>query len=189
MDRLGLYHAIFTDPTSREQLSPDTSSWKAAYGFLNAGALGDEFASPVYSWLVRGGEDAYLAWTLAALAPWDGVENPNGGQEKRRLQDVPLIARAAREGIMAPNKVYNMTIESHAHRREILKLKRLVCCGAESRARRDIFGMAIRRWNKRTGNWRLPIVYAILVDAMGELKDWPVESSGECSALFVLGCY
>ena len=188
MDRLGLYHAIFTDPTSSEQLGPDTSSWKAAYGFLNAGALGDEFAGPVYSRLVQGGEDAYLAWTLAALAPWDGVENPNTSQEKPRLQHVPLVARAAREGIMAPNKLYNMTTESHTHRREILELKRLVCCGTGSRDRRDIFGMAIRRWNKRTGNWRLPVVYAILVDAMKELKDWPVESGRECSALPVLEC-
>lgn len=189
VDRLGLYHAIFTDPTSKEQLGPDISSWKAAYGFLNAGALGDEFAGPIYSRLVQGEEDAYLAWTLAALAPWDGVENPNIGQEKPRLQHVPLVARAAREGIMAPNKLYNMTTESHAHRREILELKRLVCSGAQSRARRDIFGMAIRRWSKKTGNWRLSVVYAILVEAIGELRDWPVESCRGYNALPALECY
>lgn len=189
MDRLGLYHAIFTDPTSREQLGPDISSWKAAYGFLSAGARGDESAGPIYSRLIQGEEDAYVAWTLAALAPWDGVKNPNVSQEKPRLQHVPLVARAAREGIMAPNKLYNVATESHAHRKEVLELKRLVCSGAELRARRDIFGMAIRRWAKKTGNWRLSVVYAILVDAMGELKGWPVESDRGFDALPVLEIY
>lgn len=173
MDRIGLYHAIFTDPTSEVQ-SPDVSSWKVAYRFLAAGARNAEPAGPIYSRLVQGEEDAYLAWNLAAFAHWGRVENPNIGREKPRMRSVPLITRAAREGIKASNKLCTTTTEAYAHRKEVLELKQLACSGDESRDRRDVFGMAIRRWSSNTGNWRLPVMYAILVEAMEELKDWPV---------------
>lgn len=179
VDRLGLYHAIFTDPTS-DGPSPDISSWKAAYGFLEAGSRGDEFAGPIYSRLVQGSEDALSAWTLAAFAPWDGVENPNLDREKPRTRNVPLITRAAREGIKASNKVSDMITAAHAHKEEILKLKQLACSQDAYQAGRDVFGMAIRRWGDRGDRWRLLIVYAILVDAMAKLKTWPVQQDGGC---------
>ncbi|SPO02630.1 related to tRNA nucleotidyltransferase, mitochondrial precursor [Cephalotrichum gorgonifer] len=173
IDRLGLYHAIFTDVTSENQPQPDISSWNAAYGFLNAAALGTEVAGPIYSRLVQGDEDAYFAWTLAALVPWDVVENPNIHLEKPRLQMIPLITRAAREGIRATNKLCTTITAAHTNRKEILKLKKLVCSGDASTVGRDTFGMAVCRWSSKTGNWRLQVLYAILVEAMEVLEGWP----------------
>lgn len=178
VDRLGLYHAIFTDPTSKEP-KPDISAWKAAYGFLDAGNLQAEFAVSIYSRLVRNEEDAYIAWTFAAMIPWDGVKNPNLTRETQRLQNMPLIARAAREGIKATNKVCTAISAAHAYRNEVIELKRLACSEDEARGRRDVFGMAICRWDNKTGNWRLPVLYAILAEAMKKLETWPVSQDSE----------
>lgn len=182
VDRLGLYHAVFTDPMF-DGPGPDISSWRAAYGFLDAGAHGEEFAGPIYSRLIRGDEDAYSAWTLAAFAPWDGVQNPNAAQEKPRMRNVPPITRAARNGITAPNKVCDLITAAHTHKNEIQELKRLVCTGELSQAGRDVFGMAVRRWGVEGGNWRLPVVYAVLVDAIDNLQSWPAKPDRGCCAL------
>lgn len=188
VDRIGLYHAVFTDPTS-DLPSPDISSWRAAYGFLNAGLHNEEFAGPICSRLIRGNEEAYSAWTLAAFAPWDGVQNPNADQEKPRARKVPPITRAARHGITANNKDCDMITAAHAHKTRVLELKQLVCSEDTeelSRTGRDVFGMALRKWAGVGNNWRLPVVYAILVEAMEDLETWPAKQDRGCSSLFPL---
>jgi tRNA nucleotidyltransferase (CCA-adding enzyme) len=180
IDRLGLYHTIFTDPGSEQLPVPDISTWKAVYGFHHSGVVGEEFTGPLYARLVRGDEEAYIAWALTALTPWNGVENPNKLKEKPRLRSIPLIVRAAREGIKATSKLCAMVTAAHANRREILELKGLVCAGKGSSTGRDVFGMAIRRWNNRSENWRLQVFYTILVEAMEELGDWPPCLNRKC---------
>ncbi|MBE3041042.1 hypothetical protein IMZ48_00325, partial [Candidatus Bathyarchaeota archaeon] len=181
VDRLKLYHAILPDPTPEDR-SPDTSSWRAAYQFLAAGARGAQSAGPIYSKLVHGPSSAYHAWTLAAVVPWGKVvDDPNRGGRKSKVQNGPLVTRAAREGIKASNKICAAITEAHVHRKEVLKLKELACSGGESRDKREVFGMAVHRWDKTTGNWRLSVLYAILVEATEKLKGWPVPDDGECS--------
>ncbi|KAJ1331879.1 tRNA nucleotidyltransferase (CCA-adding enzyme) [Microdochium nivale] len=94
IERLGLYHAIFMDPTTAAAVAPppppgstsppspsptttdiprpDISKWSVAYGLLSKLAARKTPGS-IYDVLVHHDEAAYYAWTVAALIPWEAT--------------------------------------------------------------------------------------------------------------------
>ncbi|KXJ95205.1 tRNA nucleotidyltransferase [Microdochium bolleyi] len=175
IERLGLYHAIFTDPTAAPTASPaalpkpDTTKWSVAYTLLSKLAALKTPGS-IYDVLVRHDEAAYYAWTLAALVPWEATStaytaaNPHTGPGKT---PPPLVTLAAREGIRTPTRFCDLATAAHSNRAEIMRLKGDVAAARQPRCgERDTFGMAIRRWDARGGHWRLQVLYALLAEAM-----------------------
>jgi len=134
----------------------------------------------LYDVLVRTDEARYFVWVLAAVAPWEQVDDPR--PPKPVTKQLPLPAQAAREGIKAPNKLCDVITAAHRHRRDIAQLKQAVWDGEPQVHERDRIGMAIRDWDSRGGQWRLQVFYAILVemislkDAAGERKPEPTRA-------------
>ncbi|KAH9883833.1 hypothetical protein F4778DRAFT_788201 [Xylariomycetidae sp. FL2044] len=162
-----LYHAIFTDPTSETIQTPDLSNWSLAYECLEC-LRQNKTPGSIFEVLVRSDEASYFAWVLAAVCPWDQVEEPPRSSSGK--QPPPPGTLAVREGIKAPNKLCDLVTAAHNNRAEIMSLKSAVCDGAAYIRERDRFGMAIRRWDSRAGHWRLQVLYALLVESMEALR-------------------
>ncbi|KAK4103521.1 hypothetical protein N658DRAFT_421352 [Parathielavia hyrcaniae] len=161
IDRLGLYHAVFTDPERADMPRPDTASWRAAYKCLEL-LESNKTPGSIYDLLVTSEEARYYAWSLATLTPWEQLpDDPPLPSGKPAL---PLPMQAARGGFKAPNKLCDVITAAHRHRPAILELREIV---REKRAgvdERDRFGMSIRDWDVRGGNWRLQVLFAVLVE-------------------------
>ncbi|CAK7266154.1 CCA tRNA nucleotidyltransferase, mitochondrial [Sporothrix epigloea] len=194
IDRLGLYHAIFTDsvaeatgaeepaaPPDAPIAEPNLAGWAAVYECLHI--LADtRTPGSLYDILVHTEEAQYLAWVLAAIVPWAQVAPPpppppppppikgknkgNAGNLPSRPPPPPIVL-ALREGIRAPNKFCDVTNSAYKHRQEILELKQIVLEQREPEMHeRDRFGMAIRSWEARGSNWRLQVLFALLFEVM-----------------------
>ncbi|KAK0714935.1 hypothetical protein B0H67DRAFT_579543 [Lasiosphaeris hirsuta] len=161
IDRLGLYHTIFTDPARAQMPAPDISNWSAAYLCLDSLARNNTPGS-IYQLLVTSDEARSNAWALAALTPWEQL--PDDPPLRGGKPALPLATQAAREGFKAPNKLSDIVTAGHRHRAKILELKDIVRTEQPSMEERDRFGMAIREWDSRGGNWRLQVLYVILAD-------------------------
>lgn len=158
IDRLRLYHAIFTDPGRLQMPTPDTTNWAAVYTCLDSLAA-DNTPDSIFARLVANDEEKYAAWVFAAVVPWEQL--PDDPPKRGKLA-LPLPTLVAREGFKAPNKVSDIITAAHRHRLEMVGLKNVVCT-AEAR-QRDFFGMAIVEWDSKGGHWRLQLLYAILAD-------------------------
>lgn len=158
IDRLRLYHAIFTDPGRLQMPTPDTTNWAAVYTCLDSLAA-DNTLDSIFARLVANDEEKYAAWVFAAVVPWEQLPDD---PPKRGKLGLPLPTLVAREGFKAPNKVSDIITAAHRHRPEMVGLKNVVCT-AEAR-QRDFFGMAIVEWDSKGGHWRLQLLYAILAD-------------------------
>ncbi|KAK3390864.1 hypothetical protein B0H63DRAFT_557752 [Podospora didyma] len=166
INRLGLYHAIFTDSTRADIPKPDISNWSAAYQCLDTLEKNKDEKGSIYSTLVTGDEGRYFAWALAALTPWEQVPDSNS-QKKNTKKQPPLVAHVAREGFKAPNRLREVITAAHLHRPAIVELKDIVCTKQQpAMQERDRFGMAIRQWEGVADNnhWRLQVLFSILVD-------------------------
>ncbi|KAL2200634.1 hypothetical protein P885DRAFT_27420 [Corynascus similis CBS 632.67] len=161
IDRLGLYHAVFTDPERSDMPRPDTASWPSAYECLDFLEV-HKTPGSIYDLLVTSEEARYYAWSLATLTLWEQL--PDDPPLKSGKPALPLPTQAAREGFKAPNKLSDVVTAAHRHRPAILELMELVRDKREDRNKRDLFGMAIRDWDSRGGSWRLQVLFAILVD-------------------------
>ncbi|KAK4166608.1 hypothetical protein QBC43DRAFT_313002 [Cladorrhinum sp. PSN259] len=159
--RLGLYHAVFTDSARADMPKPDISKWPVAYECLQ---FLEENNTPgsIYELLVTTEESRYYAWALSTLTPWEQL--PDDPPLKSGKLAMPLPTQAAREGFKAPNKLSDIVTAAHRHRNAIIDLKAVVCEKKEYLMARDHFGMSIREWDNRGGNWRLQVLFAILVD-------------------------
>ena len=162
LDRLGLYHAVFTDPAQPDLAIADISNWPAVYECLD---MLEKTQTPgsIYAQLVRSAEARQYAWTLAALTPLEKLED--APPPKPGKPSVPIAFLAAREGFKAPMKFCDLVTSARRNRTSIATLKNIVINKAEGLGERDRFGMAIREWNHK-GGWRLQILSAILVDVM-----------------------
>lgn len=169
MDRLGLYHAIFSDPTQQLSTQPSVDRWHVAYECLEYIFRSNRPGS-IGSLLIRSEDAAYLAWNLAAVTPWIALGDPAGHNQK--VNNLPAVAAVAREGFRAPNRVIAVMAASHRHRMEIIGLKVAVCSKDASSRQRARLGMAIRRWDGQGGSWTLQVLSALLVDAMEHLDSW-----------------
>lgn len=166
VEKLGLYHTVFTDPTRSNVPTPDISNWKLAYEIFDS-LRQNKTPGSIYDVLVRSDEADYYAWILAAVCPWDNIENPpyNG----KGKPPPPFVTSAAREGIKASNKISDVATAAHNNRAEIMSLVTAVSDKAPFITERDTFGMAIRNWDARGGHWRVQVLYALLVEAMEAL--------------------
>ncbi|KAI1336069.1 hypothetical protein F5Y15DRAFT_395915 [Xylariaceae sp. FL0016] len=163
IDKLGLYHTVFTDPANPNMPKPDISNWPLVYMCLDWLRI-NRTPGSIFDVLVRTDEASYYAYVLAALAPWASVEEPlHSGTGK---PPPPMVTLAGREGIKAPNKLCDLTTASQRHREEIMSLKNAVVEKAPFINERDRFGMAIRHWEARGGNWKLQVLSALLVESM-----------------------
>ncbi|KAG8417840.1 CCA tRNA nucleotidyltransferase, mitochondrial [Metarhizium acridum] len=169
IDQLCLYHAVFTDFSSKSTTRPDSSRWHVAYKCLDSlvrrrspGSLGEL--------LIRPGEANYVAWILAALSPWMVVEPPLNNVRKANVLPPPAVA--AREGFKAPNKLVDIMTGSYRNRREIIRMKTSLCNEEGAVLARDTLGMAIRRWDSYGGPWTLQVLSALLVEAMESQDAW-----------------
>ena len=163
IDDLGLYSAIFTDPSIQESPSPSTMAWKKGYGCLKYvteepmfAGLRDTFLHLRY--------DLFLSWVAAAIVPWESVITEDSA--KRAKSQLVPVARIAREGLRADNKTCDVLAAAHQNRPEIMSLKAAVLERAPMMNERDLFGMAIRRWEARDCHWKVQVVFAMLHEAM-----------------------
>ncbi|RYO80950.1 hypothetical protein DL766_000291 [Monosporascus sp. MC13-8B] len=186
IDDLGLYHTIFTDPNNASFPSPNTSNWKLVYNCLDT-LRENKAPASIYNVLVRSDEAAYLAWALAAIAPFGPLEQPP--HTGRGRAPPPYGTVAAREGIKAPNKLSDLCTAAYNHRAEIISLKKAVIEGAPDIDQRDKFGMAIRHWDSRGGHWRLQVLSALLVEAMEVLAGGSGKSHAVNNEEFLRGWY
>ena len=161
IDKLGLYHAVFTDPTRANMPKPDVSNWATAYQCLDQLAR-NRTPGSIYDMLVTSEEARYYAWNLAALTSW--AQLPDDPPLRGGKPALPLATQAAREGFKAPNKLSELVTAAHRHRAQIGRLKDIVHAEQPAKNERDRFGMAIREWDSRGGNWRLQVLYAVLVE-------------------------
>jgi hypothetical protein len=116
----------------------------------------------IYDLLVTSEEARYYAWSLATLTPWEQL--PDDPPLRSGKPALPLPTQAAREGFKAPNKLSDIVTAAHRHRAAILELRDVVRDKREGMNERGHFGMTIRDWDARGGNWRLQVLFAILVD-------------------------
>ncbi|KAI1383614.1 uncharacterized protein F4822DRAFT_82775 [Hypoxylon trugodes] len=164
IDRLGLYHTIFTDPSSADLPTPDISNWNLAYELLDY-LRQSKTPGSIYDVLVRSEEAAYYAWVLAALCPWESVEPLPTARPAKGKPPPPFATRAAREGIKANNKLCDLTTAAHNNKKEITVIVRAIEESAPYTKERDTLGMAIRRWDSKAGHWRVQVLYALLTEA------------------------
>lgn len=142
---------------------PDLKGWSTAYEFLDGLT-----ASPLYSILIQSDEDRYLAWVLACTVPFSRTPNPDSSVPPHK-QSAPAVV-AAREGIKAPNKVLTVIKGAVKHREEIVELKDVVLDDTERKTERDLFGVAIRKWEAGGSHWRLQVLFAVLADVMSQAQ-------------------
>lgn len=162
-DRLGLYSAIFTDPTTEETISPDTSTWHIAYECLSQLQHNDTPGS-IYKTLVHSEDAKSIAWLLAALVPWSSIPNPPPVANVK--QKLPLGVIAAREGLKSESKICTFLAGAFRHFEDITAMKDAIMKKDYFINQRDTLGMQIREWEARGGHWRLQVLFAILVEAM-----------------------
>jgi tRNA nucleotidyltransferase (CCA-adding enzyme) len=177
IDRLGLYDTIFTDPTNDIPTAPDLNCWQQTYQFLHStlhdvdhgASSATNPRSRIQSMLIRGAEEAYLAWLLVALTPWANLQAlPTGKPGRKKLQ--PMAAIVAREGLKVNNKVLEVIVGACTNGEEITKLisdqeyspeEEGTSLGIVGPTDRSALGMAIRRWGY---NWRYHVLFALLLD-------------------------
>lgn len=152
---------MFTDPERTDMPVPDTGCWRAAYECLEL-LEANKTPGSIYDLLVTSEEARYYAWSLATLTPWEQL--PDDPPLRSGKPALPLPAQAAREGFKAPNKLCDVITAAHRHRPAILECRDIVREKKKGLEERDRFGMAIRDWDARGGNWRLQVLFAILVD-------------------------
>ncbi|OHW92812.1 tRNA nucleotidyltransferase [Colletotrichum incanum] len=163
---LGLYEAIFTDPNGTEHPQPDLSKWHLVYDLLD-NLVCNKAPGSIYDVLVKSDEAAYFAWNLVAVIPYSHVEKESPLPKSRAT--LPLTTLVAREGIKAPNKLCDVITAAHRHRPDITALKQIVCAKESTATKRDIVGMAIRKWDGQGSHWRVQVLYALLVEALEKL--------------------
>jgi tRNA nucleotidyltransferase (CCA-adding enzyme) len=174
LHELGLYHTIFTDPSKDDFPKPELSRLPVSLGCLE-GLKTNREVWPLYDVLIRSNEDEYLGWSLAAFSPWHGISDARFSNKKRGGA-TPLAVIAAREGIKATNKLCDLIAAAQLNYPEILGLKQAIATNKSPIPSRDIFGMAIRKWERDGGSWRVQVLYAILIEAKENLTCWPSPS-------------
>jgi len=140
---------------------PDIASWKESYECLHH-LEENKTPGSIYDLLVTTEEARYYAWCLATLTPWEQL--PDDPPIRPGKPALPLATQAAREGFKAPNKLSDLVTAAHRHLPAITELKDIVRERMAGVDERDRFGMTIREWDSRGGNWRLQVLYAILAD-------------------------
>lgn len=163
-DRLGLYSTIFTDPTAVEIPVPDTSNWRIVYDCLKE-MKSNETPDSIYKSLVRSDDAKYLAWILAALSPWTAIPPAQATRPGGKTPQ-PYGFVVAREGLKAESKLCSMVAGAFKQYAEITRLKDATRRNDPYIHERDTVGMMIRKWDANGGQWKLQVLFALLVEAL-----------------------
>lgn len=169
---LDLYETVFSDPTldPSDHYNPETENWQKLIDFTRDLLDDGEDMATI---LLRGDEDRFLAWQLAALVPYRDAPHPEPSQSGRKAPP-PIAVSVAREGVKSENAVSNVVAAAVRNQTEISDLvdkfhqqkrrpdKKLE--GVDATAR-DVLGLAVRRWGAR---WRNQAVYSLLVDVAND---------------------
>lgn len=137
--------------------------WRTAYE-----SLGSLARSPLHDKLITSDEESYLAWVLVCVVPF--TRAPGQDLSGNLKKAPPAATLAAREGIKAPNKVSELITAAARNREEIVSLRDIVSDGDARVNERDLFGMAIRRWEAHGKHWRLQVLYAMLDEVMMQAR-------------------
>ncbi|KAL5601333.1 hypothetical protein BROUX41_002681 [Berkeleyomyces rouxiae] len=173
-----LYHAIFTNISQPGIPKPDIANWPTAFNLLHDLSK-DTFGDFPYSSLVTDSTESYLAWALACLCPWENVPAAPSTGAKTKAKSLPQIVTVAREGFRATNKLSDVLTGSHRNIAEIRRFKDAVLAGQAWVKKRGAVAMMIRRWEANAMNWRLQVLYAMLVEAL----QYPQDSATELETL------
>jgi tRNA nucleotidyltransferase (CCA-adding enzyme) len=155
---------------------PDLTRWPVAYTCLEHLSRTQSPAS-IYNILVQSNEDAYFAWVLASLCPWNSFSAYEAGSKSTK-PDLPMVARVARDGLKVPNKLSDLISASHCHREEILAIREAFLNNSPVSQERDTLAMTIRRWASRSKHWQIQVLYAVLTEAMAKFDQWNAELPG-----------
>ncbi|KAL8705170.1 MAG: hypothetical protein Q9201_001707 [Fulgogasparrea decipioides] len=174
IERLGLYHTIFSFSSSENSQQADTRNWAEAYHEAQrltiAGPNDDHGAERciINSILLRDSDDIYHMWLLSALVPFARVPPPAPKRPNAKASP-SSAATAAREGIKADNNTIKVIENAAVHLNEIVHIKDTTVNKGPSTAsplRRkqdlnshEVQGMAIRRWGP---SWRSSVMFALL---------------------------
>ncbi|TVY54405.1 CCA tRNA nucleotidyltransferase, mitochondrial [Lachnellula cervina] len=169
IDRLGLYQFVFTDPTVQNIPIPSTTNWHFAYDCLEV-LKSNETPGSIYNSLVRSEDAKFIAWVLAAAAPWADVPLPQPIKTKTKLP-LPFGTLVVREGIKATSKVCDVVTGAFRNFVELTGLRDAIKRNDGYVHERDTIGMSIRRWDSQGKNWRLQVLLAILVEAMNNSRN------------------
>jgi tRNA nucleotidyltransferase/poly(A) polymerase len=152
IDSIGLYSCVFVEPSQPDFYTPDLTNWRDSYDTLSQllEATESESGAQLSSILIRGKEDEYLAWILAAMVPYSN--SPKIRTKKGKKME-HMIVRVAREGLKLPSRIIDILSSSNDNMDQI---KQFVL---EKTNQRDRIGMAIRQWGP---TWRLQTLFAIL---------------------------
>lgn len=163
IDQLGLYPTIFTDPTIKTPPVLNPSHWHFTYNCL---ALLESNNTPgsIYQSLIRSDDAKYLAWILASLTPLSAISNSQLDEVGTRLP-LPYATNVAREGIKADNKVCSVVTGAFRNYREIIKLKDAIKRKDSYVTERDTLGLMIRKWDYSGGQWKVQVLFALLVES------------------------
>ena len=165
IDRLGLYSVIFTDPTKEPPCSPATENWKLVYDCLET-LQRNKTPGSIYDTLVRSEDAQFVAWILAAVAPWSSVPLPEAKVGAKI--PLPYATLVGREGIKVNNKISDIITASFRNSAEITTLRDAILEKYAYVNERDTVGMMIRRWDWTGKNWRLEVMLAIFVEVLNK---------------------
>ncbi|KAI4123290.1 MAG: hypothetical protein LQ338_005339 [Usnochroma carphineum] len=192
IDRLGLYHTVFTMFNDELAHFAKTENWKRAYDQLhvlvsaemealtkppteNTKRISNSLKS-IRSTLLRDIDDVpanvYHAWLLCAFVPWARVVPAAPQNSKGKVPSRPA-ALVARDGIKADNNTVRLIENAVVHLDAIIQHKNVIVDEVsattsplkrkQESATRSEQGMAIRRWGPR---WRSSVMFAILTQVM-----------------------
>lgn len=159
---LSLYDSIFAPLT--ETLPPLQTQHipRAVSALTYILSLSARSQFPHVSGLLLNNYDVYLAWLFAALTPWELHMFPGVGARK----PIPGAAVAAREGIKAPNKVFDTLVKSYNNLATIRTVTQAVA-GGQMWAR-NTAGMFVRGLGP---DWRNQVLCCVLLDLAKTWKD------------------
>lgn len=162
---LSLYNSIFAPP--EETLPPLQTQHilravSALTYILSLPALPAPPRFPYVTSLLLSRYDEYLAWLFAALTPWELYMFPGVGTKK----PIPGAAAAAREGLKAPNKIFDTLTKSYNNLVTIRAMMQAV--GSEQKLARNTAGKFVRGLGP---DWRNQVLCCVLLDLAKTWKD------------------
>lgn len=182
IDNNNLYNTIFAN--KQDSVETDTSAWSEIYFSLSTLLGTSDTEIPLLirqslsRFLIRDENERYLAWLLAALAPWSTVsipENANTGHPNKSKM-VPYAAGVIRDSLRLDNKTFNLVSIAVTHHQAISDFKRSFVKGSlhvdQPEVRRQT-GLLIRSAGPE---WRQCFLLSLLLET-AEGDRWEVFNS------------
>lgn len=175
IDNLGLYPAIFADPSAKPTFKPDTSNWRCVYEAMGGLLTNGGSDTIIREIALKSKDDKFMGWIAASIIPW--ADAPDAAPTKPGRLPLPMTTTVASASLKAPNQVMTFLTSCNQNMREI---KDFV---ARQENSRESLGMAIRKWG---ATWKLQVLFALLHEIYEIPKDLTSES---CSmGLYHLKC-